>query len=59
VTFREDECRIRKGDAPENFAVLRHIALNLLKKEKSKNSIKSKCLRAAWDNDYLAKVLNF
>ena len=59
VTFREDECRIRKGDAPENFAVLRHIALNLLKKEKSKNSIKSKRLRAAWDNDYLAKVLNF
>jgi predicted transposase YbfD/YdcC len=34
VSFREDESRIRKGKAPENFAVLRHIALNMIKKEK-------------------------
>ena len=34
-TFREDESRIRKENAPENFAVLRHIALNILKSEKS------------------------
>jgi predicted transposase YbfD/YdcC len=60
MTFREDESRIRKGNAPENFAVLRHIALNLIKKETSlnKKSIKSKRLRAGWDNDYLLKVLN-
>jgi len=58
VSFREDESRIRKGKAPENFAVLRHIALNMIKKEKSsKKSIKSKRLRAGWDNDYLLKVL--
>jgi len=58
VSFREDESRIRKGNAPENFAVLRHIALNMIKKEKSrKKSIKSKRLRAGWDNDYLLKVL--
>ena len=31
VTFREDECRIRKGEAPENFVVLRHIARNYFK----------------------------
>ena len=58
VSFREDESRIRKDNAPQNFAVLRHMALNLLKRETSlKKSIKSKQLRAGWDNDYLAKVL--
>lgn len=58
VTFREDESRIRKDNAPENFAVLRHIALNMIKKETSvKKSIKSKRLRAGWDNNYLLKVL--
>lgn len=59
VSFREDESRIRKDNAPENFAVLRHIALNLLKNENSpKKSIKSKRLRAGWDNKYLLKVLS-
>ena len=58
VSFREDESRIRKANAPENMAVLRHIALNMIKKETSlKKSIKSKRLRAGWDNDYLMKVL--
>ncbi len=58
VSFREDESRIRKDNAPENFAVLRHIALNMIKREtSSKKSIKSKRLRAGWDNDYLLKVL--
>jgi predicted transposase YbfD/YdcC len=58
VSFREDESRIRKDNAPENVAVLRHIALNMVKKETSlKKSIKSKRLRAGWDNDYLLKVL--
>jgi predicted transposase YbfD/YdcC len=58
VCFREDESRIRKDNAPENFAVLRHIALNMIKREtKLKKSIKSKRLRAGWDNDYLLKVL--
>jgi len=59
VAFREDESRIRKDHAPENFAILRHMALNLLKKEKStRRSVKTKRLKAGWDNDYLAKVLN-
>lgn len=58
ISFREDESRIRKDNAPENFAVLRHMALNLLKRETSlKKSIKAKRLKAGWDNDYLAKVL--
>ena len=59
VAFREDESRIRKGDGAENFSVLRRIALNLLKKEKSeKTGIETKRLRAGWDDDYLMKVLS-
>jgi len=58
IAFREDESRIRKDHAPENFAVLRHIALNLLKAEKSfKGSIKTKRLMAGWETSYLEKVI--
>jgi predicted transposase YbfD/YdcC len=58
IAFREDESRIRKDHAPENFAVLRHMALNLLRKETSVKSIKRKRLRAGWDNEYLVKILH-
>jgi predicted transposase YbfD/YdcC len=58
IAFREDDCRIRKGHGAENFAVLRHIALNLLRRETSaKRSIKSKRMKAALDEKYLFKVL--
>jgi len=58
VTFREDEQRKRNGHAASNFALVEKIALNLLKAEESKNmSIKSKRLVAAWDNEFLLKVL--
>jgi len=59
IAFREDECRIRKGNGAQNFAVLRHIALNLLKQEKTaKCGVKNKRLKAGWDESYLLKVLS-
>lgn len=58
VTFSEDRSRIRKDNAPENFALLRRLALNLLKQERSfKGSLKMKRYRASMDNDYLTKLL--
>jgi predicted transposase YbfD/YdcC len=58
IAFREDDSRVRKDNGPQNFTVLRHIALNLLKQEKtSKRSIKGKRLHAAWNTDYLELVL--
>ena len=60
VAFHEDDCRIRTGHADENFGIVRQIALNLLKQEKTaKVGIATKRLMAAWDEAYLAKVLRF
>lgn len=58
VDFREDDCTARTGHAAENFALLRKIALNMLKKESTKNtSIRRKVNKACWDNDFLAKIV--
>jgi predicted transposase YbfD/YdcC len=58
IAFNEDRSRVRKENAPQNFAILRHMALNLLKQEKTaKAGIKAKRLKCGWDTDYLLKVL--
>jgi predicted transposase YbfD/YdcC len=58
LAFDEDRSRVRKDHGAENLAVLRHIALNLLKQEKTyKRSMKGKRLLAGWNQYYLLKVL--
>ena len=59
VTFREDECRIRSGHSPRNFALLRRLALNALNQEKTfKRSIKKKRKQSSMNDDYMIAVLN-
>jgi len=59
MSFREDDSRVRQGNATENLAIMRHLCLNLLKKEMTANcGIKAKRKKAGWDMNYLFKVLS-
>ena len=58
VTFHEDKCRIRSLHSPQNFALLRRIALNALERESSfRRSIRQKLRRAAMNDLYMVSVL--
>jgi predicted transposase YbfD/YdcC len=58
VSFHEDACRIRRDFAPQNMALLRHLALNLLSQDSSsKRGIAARRKKAAWDHSYLIKIL--
>lgn len=57
VVMNEDQARNRLDNGPNNLAVLRHMALNIITKENSKISKRRKFNRAGWSNDFLAKLL--
>jgi predicted transposase YbfD/YdcC len=58
IAFREDESRVRSGCAAQNLAVLRRLALTLLRQERTtKVGIKAKRLKAGWDETYLLRIL--
>jgi predicted transposase YbfD/YdcC len=57
VTMNEDQDRTRLDNGPHNLAVLRHMALNVMQKDKSKNSLRGKFMRAGWDDRYMVQLL--
>jgi predicted transposase YbfD/YdcC len=57
VTMNEDQDRTRLDNAPYNLAVLRHMAMNVMQKDKTKGSMRVKFMRAGWDDSYLARLL--
>jgi hypothetical protein len=61
IASREDHNRTRKQHGPENLATLRHIAYNLLRRDRSTRStkagVKARRHAAGWDNDYLARPI--
>jgi predicted transposase YbfD/YdcC len=57
VVFHEDNCSVRKSNVAENFAVTRHIALNILKNHPVKMSLARKRRKCHYDSDFMAEVL--
>jgi predicted transposase YbfD/YdcC len=53
VVFRDDEARLRTGHGPENMAVVKHMALNMLNNAPKKTSLKNQRKLAGWNSDYL------
>ncbi len=58
VTFREDACRARAGFAAENLSTLRKLALQIIKSQKDKLSLKKRRVKASYNTDYLAKLIS-
>ena len=58
VVFAEDDSRIRKDHAPRNMSLLRRLALNLLRQDTFKGSLKMKRYRAGLDNHFLLQLLS-
>jgi predicted transposase YbfD/YdcC len=57
VVMNEDQDRARLDNAPYNLGILRHMAINVMQKDTSKGSLRSKFKRAGWDDAYLSSLL--
>jgi predicted transposase YbfD/YdcC len=57
VVFKDDHSRLRTGHAPENMAVIRHMAINLLHRAKPTSSLKNRRKRAGWNTSYLESLI--
>ena len=57
MVFGDDECRIRKDSAPANFATIKHMASNILRSSKGKQSMRQKRHAAGWDDDFLFDII--
>lgn len=57
MIFRDDECRLRTDHAPANFTTIKHMALNLLRRVSSKDSLRMRRKVAAWDDEFLASLI--
>jgi hypothetical protein len=57
MTFRDDECRVRTQHAPANFITVKHMAHNLIRRARGKDSLRLRRKVAAWGDDFLASLL--
>ena len=57
VVFKDDLTRLRTGHAPENMAVVKHMAMNLLRQAKPTTSLKNRRKRAGWNTSYLDSLI--
>lgn len=57
VTFNENSCRVRKGNAPENLATLRKLALQIITEHKDNLSLKKRRVKAVFDIEYLEQLI--
>ena len=57
VVMNEDQDRTRLGNGPHNLAVLQHMMINVMQKDTSRESLRGKFMRAAWDDRYFARLL--
>lgn len=58
VTFRDDDCRVREDDGPTNFSIIKHMAINLLKRAQHKTSLRGMRKQAGWDDAMMRKILS-
>jgi len=58
VVFGDDHCRVRADQAPKNFTVIKHMAMNLLNRAKQKKSLRLMRKKAGWNNQFLKSILS-